>query len=45
MPPMPTCLSNFIIPRMCQRVCIDGWDFDRAMDEAQAQGQAIYDKY
>ena len=37
--------SNFIIPRMCQRVCIDGWDFDRAMDEAQAQGQAIYDKY
>src|SRR5690606_22239909 len=37
--------SNFIIPKMAQRVVIDGWDFDRAMDEAQAQGQAIYDKY
>lgn len=37
--------SNFIIPKMCQRVCVDGWDFDRAMDEAQTQGQAIYDKY
>jgi multiple sugar transport system substrate-binding protein len=37
--------SNFIIPKMCQRVVVDGWDFDRAMDEAQQQGQAIYDKY
>ncbi|HEY4202920.1 MAG TPA: extracellular solute-binding protein [Devosiaceae bacterium] len=37
--------SNFIIPKMCQRVVVDGWDFDRAMDEAQAAGQAIYDKY
>ncbi len=37
--------SNFIIPKMAQRVVIDGWDFDRAMDEAQAQAQAIYDKY
>jgi len=37
--------SNFIIPKMCQRVVVDGWDFDRAMDEAQTQGQAIYDKY
>src|SRR5690606_31578915 len=37
--------SNFIIPKMAQRVVIDGWDFDRAMDEAQEQGQAIYDKY
>ncbi|MBK8086007.1 MAG: extracellular solute-binding protein [Devosia sp.] len=37
--------SNFIIPKMAQRVVVDGWDFDRAMDEAQAQGQAIYDKY
>lgn len=37
--------SNFLIPKMVQRVVIDGWDFDRAMDEAQAQAQAIYDKY
>src|SRR5690606_15248221 len=37
--------TNFIIPKMCQRVVVDGWDFDRAMDEAQTQGQAIYDKY
>ncbi len=37
--------SNFIVPKMVQRVVIDGWDFDRAMDEAQAQAQAIYDKY
>lgn len=37
--------SNFVIPKMAQRVVIDGWDFDKAMDEAQNQGQAIYDKY
>lgn len=37
--------SNFIIPKMAQRVVIDGWDYDRAMDEAQTQTQAIYDKY
>ncbi len=37
--------SNFIIPKMAQRVVVDGWDFDKAMDEAQTQGQAIYDKY
>ncbi|WDR01281.1 extracellular solute-binding protein [Devosia algicola] len=37
--------SNFIVPKMAQRVVIDGWDFDRAMDEAQSQAQAIYDKY
>ena len=36
---------DFIIPRMAQRVVVDGWDFDRAMDEAQEQAQAIYDKY
>ena len=29
--------TNFIIPKMAQRVVIDGWDFDRAMDEAQTQ--------
>lgn len=37
--------ANFIIPKMVQRVVIDGYDFDQAMDEAQTQGQAIYDKY
>jgi multiple sugar transport system substrate-binding protein len=37
--------ANFIIPKMVQRVVVDGWDFDKAMDEAQTQGQAIYDKH
>ena len=37
--------ANFIVPKMAQRVVIDNWDFDKAMDEAQEQGQAIYDKY
>lgn len=37
--------ANFIIPRMVQRVVVDGYDFDQAMDEAQTQGQAIYDRY
>jgi multiple sugar transport system substrate-binding protein len=37
--------DNFIVPKMIQRVVIDSWDFDRAMDEAQKQVQAIYDKY
>jgi multiple sugar transport system substrate-binding protein len=37
--------ANFIVPKMVQRVVIDGYDFDQAMDEAQTQGQAIYDKY
>jgi multiple sugar transport system substrate-binding protein len=37
--------SNFIIPKMVQRVVIDGWDIDKAIDEAQTQGQNIYDKY
>jgi multiple sugar transport system substrate-binding protein len=38
-------MANFIIPKMAQRVVIDGWDFDRAIEEAQAAAQAIYDKY
>ncbi len=37
--------NNFVIPKMAQRVVIDNWDFDKAMDEAQSQAQAIYDKY
>jgi multiple sugar transport system substrate-binding protein len=38
-------MNNFIVPKMVQRVVSDNWDFDRAMDEAQTQGQRIYDKY
>ena len=38
-------MNNFVVPKMIQRVVIDGWDFDRAMDEAQTQTQVIYDKY
>jgi multiple sugar transport system substrate-binding protein len=37
--------NNFVIPKMVQRVVIDGYDLDKAMDEAQTQTQAIYDKY
>jgi ABC-type glycerol-3-phosphate transport system substrate-binding protein len=37
--------SNFIVPKIAQRVVVDGWDFDRAIAEGQQQGQAIYDKY
>jgi multiple sugar transport system substrate-binding protein len=37
--------NNFLIPKMIQRVVADRWDFDRAMDEAQAQIQATYNKY
>jgi len=37
--------NNFVIPKMVQRVVIDNWDFDKAIDEAQGQAQAIYDKY
>ena len=44
-PPTPTSRPTSSSPRWCQRVVIDGWDFDQAMDEAQTQGQAIYDKY
>jgi multiple sugar transport system substrate-binding protein len=39
------CQNNFLVPKMVQRVVIDNWGFDRAMDEAQGQIQAIYDKY
>jgi multiple sugar transport system substrate-binding protein len=37
--------SNFIVPKMIQRVVIDGKSIDDAMTEAQQQGQLIYDKY
>lgn len=36
--------ANFVVPRMIQRVVVDSWDLDRAMDEAQAAIQAIYDR-
>ena len=37
--------ANFIIPRMVQRVVIDGYEFQAAIDEAHAAIQGIYDKY
>jgi len=37
--------SNFLIPKMVQRVVVDNYDFDKAIAEAQAAAQAIYDKY
>ncbi len=37
--------ANFIIPKMIQRVVVDGYDLDRAIAEAQSAAQAIYDKY
>ncbi len=37
--------ANFIVPKMVQRVVIDGLSIEQAMEEAQQQGQAIYDKY
>lgn len=37
--------SNFIVPKMVQRVVVDGLSIDDAVKEAQEQGQLIYDKY
>ncbi len=37
--------NNYIIPKMVQRVVIDNYDLDRAIDEAQKAGEAIYAKY
>lgn len=37
--------NNYIVPKMIQRVVIDNYDLDRAMDEAQKAGEAIYAKY
>lgn len=37
--------ANFIIPKMVQRVVVDGMSIDDAIAEAQEQGQLIYDKY
>ena len=38
-------MNNFVVPKMIQRVVIDGWDFDRTIDETQTRTQEIYDKY
>jgi multiple sugar transport system substrate-binding protein len=37
--------NNFIVPKMIQRVVIDKYDLDKAIDEAQKSGDAIYAKY
>ncbi len=37
--------NNYIVPKMIQRVVIDNYDLDRAIDEAQKAGEAIYAKY
>lgn len=37
--------ANFIVPKMVQRVVVDGMSIDDAIAEAQEQGQLIYDKY
>lgn len=37
--------ANFLVPKMIQRIVVDGRTIDEAMDEAQTQGEAIYAKY
>ena len=37
--------NNYIVPKMIQRVVIDKYDLDKAIDEAQKAGDAIYAKY
>jgi multiple sugar transport system substrate-binding protein len=37
--------SNFSVPKMIQRIVVDGMSIDDAMAEAQEQGEAIYAKY
>jgi len=37
--------NNYIVPKMIQRVVIDNYDLDKAIDEAQKAGDAIYGKY
>jgi multiple sugar transport system substrate-binding protein len=37
--------NNFIVPKMVQRVVIDNFTLDQALDEAQKAGDAIYAKY
>ena len=37
--------SNFSVPKMIQRIVVDGKSIDEALAEAQGQGDAIYAKY
>ncbi len=37
--------ANFLVPKMIQRMVVDGLSIDEAVDEAQQQGEAIYAKY
>lgn len=37
--------DNFLVPKMIQRAVIDKWSVDKAIDEAQTNGEAIYAKY
>jgi multiple sugar transport system substrate-binding protein len=37
--------NNYVVPKMIQRVVIDKYDLDKAIDEAQKAGDAIYAKY
>ena len=37
--------TNFLTPRMVQRVVVDGISIDEAVQETQKACQAIYDKY
>jgi multiple sugar transport system substrate-binding protein len=37
--------NNYVVPKMIQRVVIDKYDLDKAIDEAQKTGDAIYAKY
>ncbi|HWV23874.1 MAG TPA: extracellular solute-binding protein [Thermomicrobiales bacterium] len=37
--------ANFIVPKMLQRIVVDGLSIDDALDEAQEQGDAIYAKH
>jgi hypothetical protein len=37
--------TNFLTPRMIQRIVVDGLSIDDSVAETQAACQAIYDKY
>lgn len=37
--------SNFLVPKMIQRAVVNKWDPDKAIDEAQTNGEAIYAKH
>ncbi|MGH2459115.1 MAG: ABC transporter substrate-binding protein [Chloroflexota bacterium] len=37
--------DNFLVPKMIQRAVINKWDLDKAIDEAQTTGAAIYAKH